>query len=290
MTYIVVSPAYNPNSGGTIFLHGLVQALHDMGEEAMLWPMAPIYSDGVRGRMKRALRRAPTYETAPGLEQAVARQADLKRPHVVVYPELVRGNPLGSENVVRWLLYKPGLRHPYEFGDNDMFFRVDSMSDLPELTGGAPDLSLWKVNPVYRNENRPDRDGVCYMVRKGEGKDRIPETEVPGAICLDGLSHEEINDAFNRCHTFYSYDEATMYSQYAAVCGCLSVVIPGLYPSRAEWSAEHELARYGVAYGLDDLDHARATRDKVAGLLRAEEEKGRETVRNFITLTRERFG
>lgn len=290
LTYIVYSPAYHPQSGGTLFLHGLVQALRDLGEEALLWPMAPVYSKGLRGHLNRLLSRSPIYDTAPGLEQALARRSDLRRPHVVIYPELVRGNPLGSKNVVRWLLYKPGLRHPFEFGKDDMFFRVGDICDIPEITGGAPDLLLWKVSPVYRNENRPGRGGVCYMVRKGECKARIPETEVPGALGLDGLAPEEINDAFNRCDTFYSYDEVTMYSQYAAVCGCLSVVIPGLYPSRAEWVAEHELARYGVAYGLDDLEHARQTQHLVEGLLRAEEEKGLETVRNFVALTRARFG
>lgn len=290
LTYIVYAPSFNPTSGGTIFLHGLVQTLRDLGEDALLWPMAPVYSKGMRGHLKRFLN-PPPYAAAPGLEDALARRSDLRRPHVVVYPELVQGNPLGSKNVVRWLLYKPGLRHPFEFGSDDMFFRVGEVCDMPEITGGAPDLLLWKVSPVYRNENRPDRGGVCYMVRKGDRKPRIPETEEPGAICLDSLwKEEDINDAFNRCDTFYSYDEVTMYSQYAAVCGCLSVVIPGLYPSRAEWVAEHELARYGVAYGLDDLEHARQTQHLVEGLLRAEEEKGLETVRNFVALTRARFG
>ena len=96
------------------------------------------------------------------------------------------------------------------------------------------------------------------------GKPRIAETR--GAIPIDGLSHEEIADIFNRCSVFYSYDEATFYSQYAAICGCLSVVVPGLYSSREEWVASHPIARYGVAYGLDDLDHARRVRPAGADL------------------------
>ena len=163
------------------------------------------------------------------------------------------------------------------------------MSDLPEITGGAPDLFLWKINRAYRNEHREDRKGVCYLLKKGRHKPCIPETEVPGAIRIDGMSHTEINDIFNRCHTFYSYDEATMYSQYAAICGCTSVVIPGLYGSREEWVKNHGLARYGVAYGLDDIPHAVATREKVLGLLQAEEAKGQATVERFVDLTRARF-
>ena len=290
--YIVYAPAYNENVGGIIFQHELVHRLNRMGERAFLWPAAPIYRHGRRARLKQALVRPfiqPPYPLSPDLDTPVAKRSDLTASSIVVYAEVARGNPLKARNVVRWLLYKPGLLHPYEFGPDDMFFRAGEMSDLPEITGGAPDLFLWKINRTYHNEHREDRKEVCYLLKKGRHKPRIPETEVPGAIRIDGMSHAEINEIFNRCHTFYSYDEATMYSQYAAICGCTSVVIPGLYGSREEWVKNHELARYGVAYGLDDISHAVATRDKVLGLLQAEEAKGQATVERFVNLTKARF-
>lgn len=286
--YIIYAPGYNENVGGIIFLHELVHTLNQMGERAFLWPAAPIYKRGRRARLKQVFRKPP-YPLSPHLNTPVARRRDLTSSSIVVYPEVAQGNPLKARNVVRWLLYKPGLRHPYEFGPDEMFFRAGKLSDLPEVTAGAPDLFLWKINRTYRNENRPDRNGVCYIVRKGDHKPRIPETEVPGAIQIDGKSHAEINEIFNRCHTFYSYDEVTMYSQFAAICGCTSVVIPGLFDSREEWVKNHKLARYGVAYGLDDIPHAEATRDRVLGLLEAEEAKGRATVERFVDLTKARF-
>ena len=129
LTYLVYAPSYNANSGGTIFLHELARTLLEMGERALLWPM-PAYSTGRRVRLKRLLR-PPPYLPAPGLEGAVARRADLTDRAVVVYPELVRGNPLKARKIVRWLLYKPGVLHSYEFGPDEMFFRVDEFSDLP---------------------------------------------------------------------------------------------------------------------------------------------------------------
>ncbi|SFU12400.1 hypothetical protein [Sedimentitalea nanhaiensis] len=292
--YIVYAPAYNENVGGIIFLHELVHVLNQMGERAFLWPMLPSYGTNFRGRLKKFKRtlldrQHARYTVSPNLNTPIATSGDLGGASIVVYPEIVLGNPLKARNVVRWLLYKPGLRHPYEFGSDNMFFRAGEMSDLPEITGGAPDLFLWKINRTYHNENRPDRDGVCYIVRKGVDKPRIQETEAPGAIQIDKMSHAEINEIFNRCHTFYSYDEATMYSQYAAICGCTSVVIPGLYGSREEWVKNHELARYGVAYGLDDIPHAVTTRDKVLGLLEVEEAKGQATAERFVELTKARF-
>ena len=291
--YLVVAPPYSPDQGGAIFLHQLVHALNQLGAPAALWPIRQLARHQLLDRARDLLRRPsrlwrpPAFATSPALDTPVATPAQLTRDSIVVYPEIVLGNPLKARHVVRWLLYRPGLRDPYQFGPDEMFFRAGEMSDLPDLTGGAPDLFLWALNPAYRDEGRTDRKGACFLVRKGDQKPRIPQTE--GAIQIDGLPHEEIAAIFNRCEVFYSYDEASFYSQYAAICGCRSVVVPGLYPSRQDWVREHPVAEFGVAYGLDDLAHADATRHRVIDLLRAKEAAGLETVRTFITLTAARF-
>ena len=285
LNYIVYAPSYNPNSGGTIFLHELVNALNKRGRRASLWPMKRVYDPGLRVKLKELFVK-PQYHTAPGLDTPLASRSDLSDDTVVVYPELVLGNPLGARHVARWLLYTPGKRHAFDFGADEMFFRVDEFADLPEITGGAQDLFMWKVNRTYRNEERPDRDGACFIVRKWGDGPRHPITD--GAIQIDGKSHEEINEIFNRCETFYSYDDATMYSQYAAVCGCTSVVLPSGDGSRDDMLANHMLGRYGIAYGLGDdkIAHAKATRHKVLDLLLEREKAAERTVDAFIETTR----
>jgi len=289
--YIIYTWPWSEGSGGIIFMHHLAHELNQLGERALLWRTGPIVKLGPRGWLRYRLNREPM-TTNPDLNTPVARRSDLTPESIIIYPERVPGNPLKGRNVVRWLLYKPGLRHPYEFGRDEMFFKAGEMADLPELTGGAPDLYLWKINPAYRNENRPDRKGVCYLVRKGEAKPRIPETEAADAIQVDGMQHQQMNEVFNRCHTFYSYDEATMYSQFAAIAGCTSVVVPGLFASREEWAAQHPNGRYGVAYGTapSELEHARATAPLMIRDMQAREAEGIDTVRNFVDLTRQRFG
>lgn len=288
--YIIVTWPWSETKGGVIFLHQLAHTLNELGEKALLWHIGPIVPLGLRGKLRYWRERGPM-TTHPDLNTPVATRRDLTKDSIVVYPELLPGNPLKAKNVVRWLLYKPGLRHPYEFGPDEMFFRVDEIMDLPEVTGGAPDLNLWKINPVYRNENRPDRKGVCYLVRKGDQKPRIPETEFADAIQVDGMSHEKMNEVFNRCDTFYSYDEASMYSQFAGIAGCTSIVVPGLFGSREEWAAQHPNGLYGIAYGNSpsELEHARATRDLMIKNMRNREAEGVDTVRRFVELTKQRF-
>lgn len=292
--YLVVAPPFNPDSGGSIFLHELVHVLNELGARAALWPMNRMPYPNLRAMLREHLKRpyllwrGPRFAVDPTRNTPVARPLDLRANAIVVYPEITLGNPLGARNVVRWLLYRPGLRDPYLFGPDEIFFRAGEMCDLPDLTGGAPDLFVWRINPIYRNAGRSDRTGACFIVRKGEDKPRIPETA--DAIQIDGMSHAEIAAIFNRCKTFYSYDEATFYSQYAAICGCTSVVVPGLYPSREDWVRHHPPGRYGIAYGVDDLDHARATQHLAISSLQEQEAAGMDTVRNFLRLTQERFG
>lgn len=287
--YIIYTYPWDEETGGIIFMHHLVHELNRMGERAFLYQALRPPEKGVLSNFWNKISKRMT--TNPLLDTPVARRNDLNESSIVVYPEVTLGNPLKSENTVRWLLYKPGVINPYSFGDNEMFFRAGPMSDLPELTGGAPDLYLWKTNPTYRNQNRGNRKGVCYLIRKGKDKARIIETEAEGAIEIDGLSHEQVNEVFNRCETFYSYDEATMYSQFAAICGCTSVVVPGMFQSREEWVGQHPNGRYGIAYGDSptELDHARATRHLLLDDLREKEDRSLQTVQNFVRLTRERF-
>lgn len=288
--FIIYTFPWNENSGGVIFMHHLAHELNNLGERAFLFQAGPIYKPTPFQKFRSRLFPEPMI-TNPLLDTPTAEQSDVYPGSIVVYPEVTQGNPLGAQHVVRWLMYKPGLVHPFIFNQDEMFFRAGAMSDVPSLTGGAPDLYLWKVNPSYRNENRPGRQGTCYMVRKGKDKPRILETEAPDAVCIDNMSHAEINDVFNRCETFFSYDEATMYSQFAAICGCTSIVVPGMFASREAWVANHPNGRFGVAYGttLSEVQHAHRTRALLLKDLQRKERDSLDTVRNFVTLTKQRF-
>lgn len=302
LKYIIYAPHFDETSGGSIFLHLLTHRLNELGETALLWPWHASAQFSWRDWLRACLRKPrlifqpspcqrpwPQLQTAPDFITPQALRKDLIGDSIVIYPEVTLGNPLGAPNVVRWLLYTPGAKDPFDFTEGELFFRAGEMSDLPNITGGAPDLFVWYLNPVYRNENRPNRRGVCYTLRKGKDKPRIPETEHEDAVCIDGLSHEETAEIFNSCSVFYSYDEATFYSQYAALCGCLSIIVPGQYTSREEWVAAHPLGRFGVAYGDDDRDHAVSTMGRVAEMLEEKSQESLRSVKAFIERTKDHF-
>jgi hypothetical protein len=294
INYIVYAFPFNEKAGGTIYSHMLVHTLNQMGEKAALWPARPsLRYPSLRNWLMREWQFfSKPFFVNPELDTPLASRSELGERSVVVYPEITLGNPLRARNVVRWLLFDPRLHTHYRFGPSEMFFSAGESCDIPDLTGGAPELHMWTVNRVYRNENRPDRKGVCYLLRKGKNKPRIPETEVESAIQVDGLGHAELNEIFNQCDTFYSYDEFSMYSQYAAMCGCTSIVIPGVFSSREEWIRNHKPGRFGIAYGTsaEEIEHSKTSKHKVADWMQQFEDEGVNSVRRFVELTRARFG
>jgi hypothetical protein len=136
------------------------------------------------------------------------------------------------------------------------------------------------MNGAYHDgDGGGTRQGSCHMMRKGAGRPLVHDTR--DSPCLDGLSHEEIAAEFRRRERFYSYDPFTMYSWYAAICGCIPVVVPLPGVPKLEWIAEEE-DRFGIAYGDDDVAWAVATRGKLIARLRDRRSSEDWMVRRFI--------
>jgi hypothetical protein len=295
LNYIIFAPDYDENSGGIIALHKLCHHLNECGESASLWPSIWVrrQSQGWWKRFRRNFKEAifgVEFDRHPDLITPIAKRRKPGANDVVVYPEVVAGNPLGGINVVRWLLHRPGFHTSVvNFSAGELFFKFADFADDKEITKGvAAQLFVFSVNSLYKNKNTRVRSGVCYLVRKGEGVEIARNLE--DAIKIDGLAHEDVAAIFSRCEIFYSYDEASMYSCYAAMCGCLSVVIPKSYSSREAWVAQNPHLQYGVAYGENDLDHARLTQSEVVKYFQSLERSSLESVHRFIATTRDRFG
>jgi hypothetical protein len=72
-----------------------------------------------------------------------------------------------------------------------------------------------------------------------------------------------------------------MYSMYAALCGCISIVVPRPGMSREEWNSDEQDC-YGVAYGEEDIPRALATRDALISQLRSGREAEDRMLAAFV--------
>jgi hypothetical protein len=288
INYIIYAPPYNENRGGPVVLHKLCHLLNQLGERSYIYPRKKNRS--FISRLKRIFNsrfRGQTFTVNPDFNTPVAKQRHLKN-SIIIYPEVTAGNPLGAKNVIRWFLHKPGYHTgKIEFGENELYFFYDKASDDSSINKN-PDNQLFVVHlhPAYRNLGY-ERDGSCYLVRKGSDRSVIHNKK--DSIQIDGLSHYEIAEIFNKKEIFYSYDEVTMYSQFAALCGCVSVVIPESFKNREEWVANHPIAKYGVAYGVDDQLHAKTTQGLLRNYFAEQELESLETVKQFIKTSKDFF-
>jgi len=260
--------------------------INQLGYVALLWPMTSTRSGWIKNFFNR---KKSNFSVSKFYPSTIAQQSNLLSNAIVVYPEVVSGNPLKHKNIVRWFLHKPGYHTgTINFGEGELYFFYDQHSDDPAINSEQTNkLSVVALNPAYKNLNQ-SRSGSCYLVRKGKGKALVHDTR--NSVKIDGLSHAEVARIFNSSEFFYSYDEMTFYSQYAALCGCVSVVVPESYANREEWVLNHPIGRYGVAYGEADIPHALETAHLLEKHFAEQEEISIKEVQNFIDKSINFFG
>lgn len=272
--YYIFAPPYRTSSAGIRVMHMLCDALNRSGQEAYVATavvnpalMTPCLTGDVR-----ALHKSHNIEP------------------IVVYPEVVHGNPLKARIVVRYLLNAPGfIGGDEEYAADEVLFAftkgllLPGMSEDNVLFLQPVDLSIFKPheNPAKRQSGK-----VCYYQgRKGRGVDKslLPSDaiEITGSY---PATWPELAEIFQTCEFFYSSSTSAL-SAEAAVCGCIGVVIPG--ESAPQNFSLEENGNYGVAWGLapEEIQRARTT----LPLLRANLEKHAEefwpALDHFVNVT-----
>lgn len=300
--YLIYAYPFDDTSGGIIALHALCERLIAMGCKAAIWPSdkpgslllsavrRPRSTAGylIRAALRR-LRRQPRFPVCfGGVELEEGTHDDLNNA-IMVYPEIVAGNPTGAKNIVRWFLHKPGYhRGLVDYGSNEQYFYYQDAFNDPELNH-EPDnrLTITWQNPVYKQTNFGERSGRCYLLRKGAS--RASGLDRAHALVVDDMTHEERAEVFNRCEYLISYDLYSMHSVFAAVCGCVPIIVPEDGLPRSRWFPQ-EADRLGLAYGWDDEHFARSSRPALLERLKAVREEEDEMLRRFVAKTQVRFG
>jgi hypothetical protein len=310
--FIIFAPDYIDVNGGTIALHKLCDMLNRAGHEAFIYPDYESYElhaynlDEVEVMKNKINKVFGLTEVAPigvpiSIEKAKAvfwvnesfltpvyipdRQASFDEEWVVIYPEITFGNPLRAKNVVRWLLHNPGFwTGKIYYGKNELYFRYSDIFDPFQFPGSkTSDLILYVLDlPLdlfYEPPQSSARTGTAYCLRKGQG--RKIEHNLENSILIDGKSNKEIADIFRSIETFISYDTNTFYSSLAVLCGCNSVVVPLDGVSEISWRPD-EKTRYGVAYGIENLEKAKSTAGMARATLLDAERNSQRCVLEFI--------
>lgn len=297
MKFVIMS--VTDNSGGVIVRENLCRILRELGYNAKIivpqtgadkkWKKKNYYAWYIKYFFKKVIKEAfkKTLFNVKGCKLKIFPFVDKKT--IVIYPQII-DNPLKAKNVVRWFLYyNQNKGDPTAYGKDDLFFTFREAFNDYDLNPTCRTLyTPYYDFDLYKRTNYGERSGKCYIIRKGREREDL-QKEFDGPI-IDDLSEEEKVKIFNQCEYCISYDTQCGYSQIAAMCGCISVVVPEQGKSRRDYLKEDDVV-YGVAYGFleEEISYAISTRDKAKEELENRNLRAKQQVENFVKVCKEYF-
>jgi hypothetical protein len=243
--FLVWAPPYTHRSSGVRALYRLCHHLNSRGHScAMLVRPAVEKPAGLALSVVRAfewrwrrLRQAMAPGAAPTERAEIPAHWRTAIHHgpvgdsIVIYPEVVSGNPFQASKVVRWALNNPGLLGGDTFyPDEELVFVYDpqrlEVVNQAIRTPIGPERVLWMglVDPdhIYPDQSVP-KTIDCSFTHKGHAlKARFPLPETAGIVALEDhtSSMAALGDTLRRTRTLYSYDHYSNVLREAAICGC----------------------------------------------------------------------
>ncbi|GGW58857.1 WavQ [Alishewanella tabrizica] len=300
--FLIFTPSYDEKSGGVVVLHKLCHVLNELGYSSYLFPYAYTYEINRFNFFKNVFNflkwsvftSIKGFKTNSNFKTPVYKGSiDNLDDFIVVYPEVVFGNPLRAKNVVRWLLHQPGFHEKrFYFSSGELIFKFNSAIKDFSFPGSCTSPNELKVihYPLeyYNLSNASkNRSGYAYCIRKGKGKAFIKDHS--GDILIDNLSHEEVSKIFKKVEFFVSYDTYTAYSIFAVLCGSKSIVIGDEGVSEVSWYPNQD-DRHGLAYGFEKIKWADDTKNLVLPHIQNEINKVSDSVNAFAKESIDYFG
>jgi len=289
--------------GGPVVLHLLCRMLSDLGYDAKIFMLRtdvryPLSRQECLRQYLPFMNGGKAPELPNSQEGSVKGCVITNWPYVdddtiVVYPEVIFGNPLAAKHVVRWFLnvnrFKGEIYASQAYGKDDLFICYHQKFNDSILNPSGRQVRLLHFNhDVYKRTNYGHREGSCFIIRKGQNRADLPSS-VPGII-IDDLSEEEKVEVMNKCKYCYSYDTQTLYATVAAVCGCISIVVTEPGKRREDYLDGDEKA-WGVAYGdsPEEIEFACRTQKELNEWLDSFKASNQENVQKFLDYCKEYF-
>ncbi len=277
LNFIVVTPGFVPNVGGVVALHCLAKTIHEFNISCKIYDFSGC-------------------KTPNDIFDLYASESDINSSTIVVYPEVVPGNPLNAKHVVRWILCEVGIHCPADiystWGENDFVYHYNTFNVTKNVNSYNLLSPIW-INPKLQNQQK-SRDGYCHIIRKGHKFHQPLEYIHPHDSLLleDEISQEVLIHIFNTKKYLISYDPYSYISIMAALCGCVSIIAPLKNTTKKQWLASLSISAFlecyeeedlkGIAYGLAEIDYAQNTLLDVSRQQDISVQYGKRTVKKFI--------
>lgn len=221
--FIIVTPPYNELSAGVKVLHFLCHSLNQVGVNSSLLFLDvrdKTYNSFVSITDKSAFHEPYNTPVITSLEEI-----DFAN-DIVVYPDIIRGNPLNSKKVVRYMLNKNGLitGNPIIYDSNDFIISYQKIFEPNahfNLFLTDDDLTLIPGRDVIQKLNK--NISLTYVGKGGKYGDTV---RIGGTISLDWKkSHEEYILLLENAKYLFTWDQLTGVVFDAIIYGCIPVIV-----------------------------------------------------------------
>ena len=236
---VIYTPKIYVNCGGIVILHYIAKVINDLNYKNIY---AKLYTyDGTKYKNEFCNDFADPFEINDNT--------------IVIYPEIIKGNPLNAKNVIRWILLDLGLEMPLDhfinWNKSDIVYHWE-----PSKLQNTKQLTVPYFNTKIKKYNNTTRSGSCYLIKKGRFMHKnINNMHPSDSICIDDILIDEIINIFNKCKYFYCYDPNTFYILIAPLCGCITILYPlenyskkDLFKNRMTCKGDY-IFDSGIAYG-----------------------------------------
>lgn len=203
--YYIYAPSYTHISSGVSTLHLLCHALNEFGQKAYIIPDNPT---------------SGYYCTNPALNTPLLEGEHAnyyQKNYIAVYPDILNGNPMGAEHVVRMLLAPRGA-----YGGDSLFADTDQIwGALPSIAENV--LRIPVSDPDIFYPTKQTREGQCFYSHKYEmhGNQLLETPMLCERLCG---SLEQIADILRGKEICYLYEVSSILTE-AALCGCPVVLM-----------------------------------------------------------------
>jgi hypothetical protein len=248
-SFVVFTYDFDPGSGGIKVMHKLCDMLNKNGYQSYLLPVFNNHD----------FRVCADYDT-PIVPSNIFENPD---DYIFIFPEGIHGSSVHGQapfkNIVRWLLGPYDEAAAKTYGENDLVYWYMDYYYNEALGQKENQLFVSEYHDGIFTDRGYKRQGSCFTIRKGKPEKYVHPSDAHFISFEAGRDQVALSELFNKCETFYCYDNYTFLYTQAAMCGCTTIVVPDPGADKETWLNGSRLNKYGVAFGEDDIPRAKET-------------------------------
>lgn len=224
MKFVIATRPYNPKSQGCVLLHKLTNTLNVVGYQA-----TPVFFDGHGTETRWYLSDKKDFYCPHYIYKTftdIKSFEKFKEGAIVIYPEIVSGNPLGGDYVVRYMLNREGfikqgvliqpspndffLSHSYHYYNKPNFHLFNYNGD--QLFNDQNTENFYKRKQDLTYIGKGSKYTTCFVIKNTTEITRTwPENK------------SELANLLKKSRYFYTWDSLSATTIDALLCGSFPI-------------------------------------------------------------------